>query len=30
VQFDAIMPPFGDRLNEEEMTAIVNALAARK
>jgi len=30
VQFDATMPPFGDRLNEEEMTAIVNALAARK
>jgi mono/diheme cytochrome c family protein len=30
VQFDATMPPFGDRLNDEQMTAIVNYLAARK
>jgi cytochrome c5 len=30
VQFDATMPPFGDRLNEEQMTAIVNYLSARK
>jgi len=30
VQFDATMPPFGDRLSEEQMTAIVNYLAARK
>jgi mono/diheme cytochrome c family protein len=30
VQFDATMPPFGDRLTEEQMTAIVNYLAARK
>ena len=30
VQFDATMPPFGDRLTEAQMTAIVNYLAARK
>jgi ubiquinol-cytochrome c reductase cytochrome b subunit len=30
VQFDATMPPFGERLTEEQMTAIVNYLAARK
>ena len=30
VQFDATMPPFGDRLDEKQMTAIVNYLASRK
>jgi mono/diheme cytochrome c family protein len=30
VQFDATMPPFGDRLDEAQMNAIVNYLAARK
>jgi ubiquinol-cytochrome c reductase cytochrome b subunit len=30
VQFDATMPPFGERLNAEQMTAIVDYLAARK
>jgi ubiquinol-cytochrome c reductase cytochrome b subunit len=30
VRFDATMPPFGDRLNEQQMTAIVNYLASRK
>jgi mono/diheme cytochrome c family protein len=30
VQFDATMPPFGERLTEEQMAAIVNYLAARK
>ena len=30
VQFDATMPPFGDRLDEAQMSAIVNYLAARK
>lgn len=30
VQFDATMPPFGDRLNEAQMSAIVSYLAARK
>jgi ubiquinol-cytochrome c reductase cytochrome b subunit len=30
VQFDATMPPFGDRLNDQQMSAIVSYLAARK
>jgi len=30
VQFDATMPPFGDRLNEQQMKAIVAYLASRK
>jgi len=30
VQFDATMPAFGERLNEEQMNTIVNYLAARK
>ncbi len=30
VQFDATMPPFGDRLDEQQMTAIVKYLAARR
>jgi mono/diheme cytochrome c family protein len=30
VQFDATMPPFGDRLGDAQLTAIVNYLAARK
>ena len=30
VQFDATMPAFGERLDERQMTAIVNYLAARK
>jgi ubiquinol-cytochrome c reductase cytochrome b subunit len=30
VQFDATMPPFGDRLDERQMTDIVNYLASRK
>jgi ubiquinol-cytochrome c reductase cytochrome b subunit len=30
VQFDATMPPFGERLSEEQMMAIVNYLVGRK
>jgi cytochrome c oxidase subunit 2 len=30
VRFDATMPPFGDRLNDQQMTAIVGYLAGRK
>ena len=30
VQFDATMPPFGDRLDEKQMAAIVKYLAARR
>lgn len=30
VQFDATMPPFGDRLDEAQMNAVVNYLAGRK